>query len=335
MAEDARPESAWILTDGKAGDELQCLGVVEALGLAPEFRRVVPRAPFVWTMPWFGIDPAEAPDRPDSPIRPPFPDLVIASGRRAVTYLKRVKKASGGRTFTVFLKDPRVGAGAADFIWVPAHDRLRGPNVFTTPTSPHRFSPAGLAAARAAPRPEIAALPRPRIAVMLGGDSRRVRYTDIDFDAFAGMGSVPFGEDETASFMVTESRRTPPGFAAALRAALDGWPHFWWDGGGDNPYAEMLALADGLVVSGDSVNMVDEALATGAPVRVYLPDGADARVRRRLEGLADAGLIDLWWRGGPTRHLENRVTETIDSTPTIAAAILERYAAFKKQSGPR
>jgi len=39
---------SWVLTDGKAGDELQALSVAEALGLAPEIRRVRPGAPFTW-----------------------------------------------------------------------------------------------------------------------------------------------------------------------------------------------------------------------------------------------------------------------------------------------
>lgn len=103
-------------------------------------------------MPRFGlIDPREAPDAPDSPLAPPFPDMVIASGRRAVSYLAAIKQASGGRTFTVFLKDPRAGSGIADFIWVPDHDRLRGDNVLVTATGPHRFSRPRIEAARKAP----------------------------------------------------------------------------------------------------------------------------------------------------------------------------------------
>src|SRR5215207_1837200 len=123
---------AWVLSDGKAGDEGQCLALTEALGLAAEIRRVRPRAPFAWAMPWGPIDPGEAPARLGSPIAPPFPDLVVASGRRAVPYLRAVKRLSGGSAYTVFLKDPRTGAGAADLIWVPEHDKLRGPNVIAT-----------------------------------------------------------------------------------------------------------------------------------------------------------------------------------------------------------
>lgn len=97
----------WVLTDGKAGDEVQCLGIADALGVEPAIRRVKPRAPWFWAMPFGPIDPAEAPDRPGSPIAPPFPDIVIGSGRRAIPYIRRLKTASGGKTFTVVLKDPR------------------------------------------------------------------------------------------------------------------------------------------------------------------------------------------------------------------------------------
>ena len=99
----------WVLTDGKAGDELQALSVTEALGLEPEIRRVAPKPPFSWFMPWGPIDPRERPGAPSSPLAPPFPDLLIGSGRRAVAYLRYVKRATGGRTYTVFLKDPRTG----------------------------------------------------------------------------------------------------------------------------------------------------------------------------------------------------------------------------------
>ena len=151
--------SAWALTDGKAGDEAQALGVLERLGLQPELRRVRPRAPFVWLMPWGPIDPREAPGRPGSPIAPPFPDIVFAAGRRTVPYLRRVKRASGGKAFTVFVKDPYTGAGTADVIWIPEHDRLRGENVVVTLTPAHRLRPEVFAAARAEPDPRIAALP--------------------------------------------------------------------------------------------------------------------------------------------------------------------------------
>ena len=113
--------TSWVLTDGKAGDELQCLGGRRG----SRARAGDPADPararlFTWAMPWGPIDPRERPRARNSPLAPPFPDLAFASGRRAVAYLRFVKKASGGRTFTVYLKDPRTGPETADLIWAPA-----------------------------------------------------------------------------------------------------------------------------------------------------------------------------------------------------------------------
>src|SRR5215213_2842716 len=204
----SRELTAWVVTDGKPGDEVQCLGVAEALGLSPEIRRIAPRAPFTWLMPWGPIDPRDAPERPGSPIAPPFPDIVIASGRRAVPYLRAVKRASAERSFTVMLKDPRTGASAADLIWVPEYDSLRGRNVITTLTSPHRVSAVRLSAARAVPDPRLVGLPKPRVAVLVGGNSRHVRYRAEDVLRLTERLSKL--AHSGASLMVTASRRTPP-----------------------------------------------------------------------------------------------------------------------------
>ncbi len=318
-----RDASAWVLTDGKAGDEVQCLGVAEALGLSPETRRVAPRAPFAWAMPWGPIDPREAPGRPGSPIAPPYPDLVIASGRRAVAYVRAVKRASRGRAFTVILKDPRTGIGAADLIWTPEHDRLRGENVLVTLTSPHRLSAARLAAARAAPDPRLAALPRPRVAVLAGGDSRHHRFTDADIARLAR--DLARLAAEGATPMITASRRTPPALRAALAELAAGTGGFLWDGTGENPYLAILALADAIVVTADSANMAGEAAATGAPVLVFHPSGGHPKLDAFIRGLETKGAVRPF-----TGRLEALTYDPIDSTPVIAAAV---EAGFRRHRG--
>src|SRR3546814_20453175 len=68
--------------------------------------------------------------------------------------------------------------------------------------------------------------------------------------------------------MITPSRRTGRRNEEILRRALAGLPAEIWDGAGENPYFGSLALADHVVVTGDSVNMVSEAASTGKPVHV-------------------------------------------------------------------
>ncbi|WP_413988687.1 mitochondrial fission ELM1 family protein [Labrys okinawensis] len=309
----------WTLTDGKAGDALQCLGVAEAViaeaGGSVVECKVAPRMLYELGMPWCLPDPADL-----RQFAPPWPDVAIASGRRAVTYLRWLKKRSP-RTLTVFLKDPRTGTGAADFIWVPEHDRLRGDNVLATLTSPHRQSPEVLAAARSSARAELLELPQPRVAVLAGGPSK-----DVPFDAEDIAGFVEALAElarSGAGLMVTPSRRTPEAMQQAIAKALDGYDAWIWDGQGANPYAEMLGLADAFVVSADSTNMLSEAAATGKTIHVFIPKGVPKKILRFIGGLMEHGAVVKF-----TGHLENRPYQPIDSTPLIAQEILARLSAL-------
>jgi mitochondrial fission protein ELM1 len=319
--------TAWIITDGKAGDENQCVGVAEAMGLAYDIRRVRPRAPFTWFMPKGPIDPREGPAKPGSPLAGALPDIVIGSGRRAAPYVRAVKTRSRGRTFTLFLKDSRTGTGAADMIWVPAHDRLRGPNVMVTLTSPHKVSAAALAAAREAPPPQIAALGRPRVAVLVGGDSRHHRFKPADISAFVA--ALQKLAAQGVALMGSRSRRTPPELARLVGetfARAGGW---WWDGSGPNPYTALLANADYIVATADSVNMIGEAAATGAPILVFEPSGGHGKIGRFLDGLVDHGAVHRF-----DGNLVGERYEPLDSTVAIAAQALRALEAHRAAVGP-
>ena len=318
--------TAWLITDGKIGDEVQCLGIADELGLAPERHVIAPRPPWSWLTPWGPIDPRDGPGRPGSPIAPPFPDVAISAGRRTVPYLRRVKRASEGKTFTIFVKDPYTGPATADVIWIPEHDTLRAENVVVTLTPAHRLRPAVFAAARAAPDARLKDLPRPRVAMVLGGKGVNHSFEPVDIARLAEMARTIAATG--GSLMVTPSRRTPPAAMAAIGAVLaDAVAQrraFLWDGSGDNPYAQILAHAEAILVTGDSANMVGEATATGAPVHVYEPSGGHAKVTRYLDRLTEEGAVRRW-----AGRLEHWTYRPLDSAPVIAAAVAPRYAAFR------
>ncbi len=316
---------AWIVTDGKAGDENQCVGIAETLGLAYEIRRVPARGPFGWTAPWGPIDPRQGPYRRSGALAGPYPDILIASGRRAVPYLRAMRRAAPGRTFTAFLKDPRTGHDSADFIWVPDYDDLRGPNVFTTLTAPHLVTAGRIGAARARPDPRLTALEGPRVAVLIGGDSRHLSYRTLDMVRLVDdLRRLAGG----CRLMVTVSRRTPDPLRDAIRKLVAETGGFLWDGTGDNPYVAMLALADAVVVTSDSANMVSEAVSTGAPVLLFDLPNTYIRHRRMFAGLAMAGALRPF-----TGRLEALAYKPIDATPVIAAALARSYAAFRAAHG--
>src|SRR5690606_24876215 len=101
---------------------------------------------------------------------------------------------------------------------------------------------------------------------------------------------------------VTTSRRTGSANAAALRHGIGATvPLYFWDQLGENPYFGLLALADAIVVTADSVSMVSEACSTGKPVYVAPLPGRSAKLDRFHASLRAAGMtrpfdgsLDRW-----------------------------------------
>jgi mitochondrial fission protein ELM1 len=102
---------------------------------------------------------------------------------------------------------------------------------------------------------------------------------------------------ERGSVLVTTSRRTPDAWRQVVQRALADIPGVRWfapasgDAGEDNPYPGMLAWADRIVCTPDSVNMISEACATRVPVLVPGMEGSDGRLRRFHESLRASGRV--------------------------------------------
>ncbi len=99
---------------------------------------------------------------------------------------------------------------------------------------------------------------------------------------------------------------------------------FWWDGTGPNPYIPLLAHADAIVVTADSVNMVGEAAATGAPILVFEPSGGHAKIGKFLNGLQEHGVVHRF-----DGNLAGSRYEPLDSTRMIADAALAAFQAHQ------
>ena len=118
---------------------------------------------------------------------------------------------------------------------------------------------------------ELAELPAPRIAILAGGNSKSATYTAEDFHELGSLASA-LAASLGGSLLATTSPRTSPQQTDYLRLALSE-PHRFhqWQRHTPNPYHAYLALADAVIVTGDSMSMCAEACGTGKPVLVYLP----------------------------------------------------------------
>src|SRR5579884_1908991 len=279
----------WVLHDGKPGMANQALGLAEAAGFPFVERPLTVRAPWAWLPPQLWRRPLQAVhDALGQALRPLWPDLVVACGRNAAMPALAIRRAAAGSTIAAQVQDPRVGRNEFDVLFVPEHDRLRGPRVVVTRGALHRVTPARLAAERRR-FPELAAMPRPILSVLIGGNNRAYRLSLARLkeiaDAIAALARTTGG-----SVLLTPSRRTGEAGLALLCDRLAKARATIWNGSGPNPYFAYLALADALFVTADSVSMISEAAATGKPVHVLELPGGDAKFRRFHAAMREAGV---------------------------------------------
>lgn len=283
-------DAIWALSDGHAGNVRQATALADALAAQDRIDHFVLRP----SLPAHAFAPRRYPL-----LRQPFgagfaaraaapPALAIGCGRQAAL-ATRLLRERGSRAVQIL--DPRIDPAHWDLVIAPEHDRLRGDNVISTLGSLHPVDDAWLAQARE----EFAAfgdLPQPRTALLLGGSSRHVRFDRVAFEELTAKLEVALAR-EGGSVLVTTSRRTPRELRDALHHRYVETPGLTWLGpeDGANPYSGLLAWADRIVCSPDSVNMVSEACATRAPVFVFDPQRARGRVRTFLDSLLQRGRI--------------------------------------------
>jgi mitochondrial fission protein ELM1 len=215
-------------------------------------------------------------------------------------------------------------------IWAPRHDGLLGKHIISTLTPPHRFTPAFLAELRGNIPPEIMELPRPRVALFLGGPGGSYVYSRSSIASFVEQlaAIAPLA----GSFLITPSRRTPPAFLASADTVTVSYPRILWDGASENPYPQFLAHADVFIVTADSVNMVGEACATGRPVYVFTPPGGRSKFQRFHAALAEYGATRPLLP--PPETLEGWTYEPLQATTTVAASISARFHLFQSRILP-
>ncbi|MGH8215381.1 MAG: mitochondrial fission ELM1 family protein [Rhodanobacteraceae bacterium] len=311
------PRTAWVISDGAAGNERQALALASALGASARMLALPLRAPWSWFAPRRlpgGRLALAARDR--AGFAPPWPDVAIGCGRSAALLTRMLGGLSRGRCYTVQILDPRIDPRHWDAVIAPRHDRLEGPNVLTTLGSLNPIDDAWLASGRAA-FPDFAAFPRPRVAVLVGGPRH-----GVDFDASLADRLVETVGNlaRDGSVLATTSRRTPATFAASLRDRLAAFPCLFWNGEGTNPYPGLLAWADCIVVTPDSVNMLSEACATGVPVHAPTSMPLPGKLARFHAALHERGLLMELGTARPD-------VPPLRETQAIAAELRERMAA--------
>jgi len=302
--------------------ESQCIGLAEKLGLTPVIKRVSPRFPWSILPPQLWITPFSALSAAGDNLAPPWPDILIATGRQTVALTLAIKKANPS-TLTVQIQNPTINLERFDVVIAPAHDRLTGDNVISTAGALHGVTAQKLDDAGIMFASRYAALKKPLIGVLIGGTNKKYRFTKENAERFASL-LKKAAQNSGGGLAITPSRRTGDENLKIIESALSDQPADIWDSSGENPYFGILALADSFVVTGDSVNMVSEAVATGKPVHVFQLSGGSAKFSRFHHTLEQQGKTRAFMG-----HIEHWKYPGTDDMTLAAEAVEKAWNAHK------
>ena len=303
--------------------ESQCVGLAEALGLKPEIKRIRLRKFWRDFSPYVNIFKRMALSRKGDKLQAPWPDMVIATGRQSVLPALHIKKMSGGNTFLVQIQSPAIPTSNFDMVIVPEHDKLEGKNVVSVQGALHRVMPELLNAEATKWAQQFAHLPRPYVTVLLGGTNGAYRL-DPAVIMQLGPQLAELSKREKVSLLVTPSRRTGEASIVLLSALLHDCPHAIWDGKGENPYYGMLGLADAIIVTCDSINMISESCRTGKPVYVVQLPGHSEKFAHFHQGLMADGRIRMF---DGTLDFASWPQKPLDEMTRVATLVKDAYLA--------
>ena len=316
----------WVLIGPRKGDNNQVLALAEALDLPFETRTLGYNLLRALGGRLLGRSLASL-DRPSRRwIAPPWPDLVIAIGRRSVPVARWIQRKNRGRTKLLRVGHPRMDPKLFDLVIttrqypIPPED-----NVVLLPLAMSRY--------RAPPQPTdqerewLSGLPRPHLLMAIGGATKYWTLTTAAIDEAARRLATRAGE-AGGSLIAIGSPRTDPEVMQAVQQALEPEPHCHVLAGNQLRFPVLLADADESFVTGDSISMLSEAVLTGKPVGL-IPIQLSPKGERKL-GQSDETTprrdLRRFWDYLQSQGLIGSLDEPVrglaeDPTKTAAAAV--------------
>jgi len=269
-----RPRVVWRFSDGKAGHDSQSLGLVDALkrqaGIECYDIPVFPGAGLDWML---GRFPAGS--------LLPDPWLAIGAGHSTHLPLLSARRARGGKA--AVLMSPDLPKSLFDLCVIPEHDRPAvAENILVTCGSLNRMQP-------------VYASGSNRGLLMVGGPSRHYHWDHLQVtEQIARV----IRDSPVRDWVLTTSRRTPPGFAEHIRQ---------------------------MMVTEDSVSMIYEALTAGVPIGLLsLSPRRHGRIVNGVRALVASGNV-MRFRDWSAGHPLPRPKRVFDEANRIASHICQQW----------
>ena len=318
LIEKKRIPSCWILSDGTIGMEIQSIALAEALDLNYKKKLIKPywlNRIFPSLANFRGIPPAA---EFGEILSLPAPNILITCGKRHAGASIALKKRAKNLIYTIHIQDPRISSKYFDLLIIPEHDPSRGSNIITTKGSLNRITPSLLENEARLFVKETQKLKGKKVAVNIGGNTKNHTIDHIMIKKLV-ISLNRFSIDNNCSLMITSSKRSSKLLEKELCSLTRNPNIIVWTSGEPNPYLGFLGIADSVIVTSDSINMISEACSTGKPVYI-IPFGKDSKRRNKfIQSMETAG-IARYFNG----KNENWNYEPLNETKRIATMIKNR-----------
>ncbi|WP_119305025.1 ELM1/GtrOC1 family putative glycosyltransferase [Dongia deserti] len=258
----------WLLFGDRRGDNAQVQALAEMLGWPYEIKQLRWQSDYTVDPAEAGISLAGLDVGASDPLTAPWPDMVIGIGFRSAPISRWIAQ-QGGRIINIRLGRPRTELKPYDLvITTPQYGLPPAPNVRELPLPLVKANEAEVDKAVARWQPAFEQLPKPWIAVMLGGPTQHMAFDEVVARSLARDLQV-LAQRTGGSLLITTSPRSPAGLKAIFGTLAV--PHLFseFHAGGENPYLALLALGDAAIVTSDSASMVADAAAFERPILIY------------------------------------------------------------------
>lgn len=284
-------KTCWSVFNPNQAFRRQCNSIAIALGITPIEKIATIKTPWCWLpISWQRFDDLMI-QAPSNQFVEPWPDLLVACGKNIIPIALNIKRRSHGRTKIIFIQTPNRAQQHFDLVISPKHDHNQGNNVIETFGAVHDLTTTKLEKAKKEAVNFFPLAKGPYLSIFIGGTDKKYTLTPSRMARLTSE-IEHIAHQYKGSLLITGSRRTGQDNIDYLIHRFKGNPRvFVHDGQGSNPYLSMLALADAIMVTNDSVSMISEACFTGKPVHILaLPDLLPRkRIKQFLEDSVNAG----------------------------------------------
>ena len=245
-------------------------------------------------------------------------DVIISCGRKSVVPSIVLKKNSTKKVVNIHIQNPKVSVKNFDFIVVPDHDNIDGPNILVSKGAIHYLTTDEINKAKDYLLNKIEK-EKDVVTLILGGPTKYYNYSNENITQIFSKINKQILE-KNLQLIVIPSNRTPEKIIQFAKEYFNK-NSLIIDTVDKQAYLSSLSLAKYVVVTCDSSSMISEAALTGKPIYVAMIPAtrSDKRFQKFRNLLESMNII---------RKLEDEMHtwsyDKLDETNRIARLIKEK-----------